>query len=360
MIHEPEAKNVVILMLKMGYTLSDVAQLADDLKKRQSKLPNPMTILRDPTLKKLVASIKDQPPSERAEFGRTVNELKIELTEQARFKEQRLDDKPPIDVSAPFDTGVSAANQPKLLPASEGSLHPVMQELGVMEDIFVRMGFRVERSRLIDDDYHMFESLNFPASHPARDDYDTFMTSEGLILPAHTSTMQHRVLKAQRAGLAHGQPIAAVIPGRVFRNEDLDATHEHTFHQVEGIYVDSGISLGDMMGTIQTFLEAYFNEPIEFKTQPFYFPFVEPGLEFLIKMPTSWQKPGSSQWLEIMGCGMIHPNVLKEAGVNPSKYSGFAWGMGVERLIMLKHGIEDIRYFMSGRLDFLKMFKGEV
>src|SRR5690606_7586607 len=136
-----------------------------------------------------------------------------------------------------------------------------------------------------------------------------------------TSTMQNRVLKDYKP------PIAAVIPGRTFRNEDVDATHEHTFHQVEGIFVDKGVSLSDMLGTIQTFLESYFEEEIEFKTQPFYFPFVEPGLEYLIKMPKSLQRNrevAGEEWLEIMGCGMIHPNVLKEGGVDPGTYTGFA------------------------------------
>lgn len=357
MIHELEAKNVAILMSKMSYSLEDVTRLSAKLKQRQTKIDNPSDILRSSQLKRLVAAIKDQPPTKRAAYGQAVNRLKQELADNARDLSQKTSTMPPIDVTAPFDAGVRPDEQPQLLPADQGSVHPVSSELAKMEDIFVRMGFNVERSRLIDDDYHMFGSLNFPPDHPARDDYDTFMTEENYVLPAHTSTMQNRILRTYKPSLSAGQPIAAVIPGRVFRNEDVDATHEHTFHQVEGVYVDSGISLADMLGTIQTFLEAYFNQEIEFKTQPFYFPFVEPGLEYLIKMPTSLQKSDSQQWLEIMGCGMIHPNVLKEAGLDPNKYSGFAWGMGVERLIMLKYGIEDVRYFMSGKLEFLHMFK---
>jgi len=359
MIHEPQPKIVAILMFKMSYTLEDVVRLAGVLKKRQSKLADPSTILGAKELKNLFDAVKDQPPAKRAAYGRALNQLKQDLKDTADVQKHPSPKKRPIDVTAPFDAGVSRDNQPNLLTAEHGSLHPIMQELAIMEDIFVRMGFEVERSRLIDDDYHMFGSLNFPPDHPARDDYDTFMTEENLILPAHTSTMQNRVLSRYKADLERGQAIAAVIPGRVFRNEDVDATHEHTFHQVEGVYVDKNISLADMLGTIQAFLEAYFEQNISFKTQPFYFPFVEPGLEYLIKMPKRLKKGSGEEWLEIMGCGMIHPNVLQAGGLNPDKYSGFAWGMGVERLVMLKYGIEDIRYFMSGRLDFMRMFGGQ-
>jgi phenylalanyl-tRNA synthetase alpha chain len=196
----------------------------------------------------------------------------------------------------------------------------------------------------------MFEALNFPIDHPARDDYDTFTTEEGLVLPAHTSTMQNRILSKIKP------PIRAVIPGRVFRNEDVDVTHEHTFYQVEGLLVDKDINLGHMLGTLKTFLESYFEQKIEYKTQPFYFPFVEPGLEYLIKMPKVLNTSSDEQWLEILGCGMIHPNVLKEAGVDSNQYSGFAWGMGLDRMVMLKYGIDDIRHFHSSRLEFLSKF----
>lgn len=343
----------LVYNLAVMATFELVESTAKALKQRMADLDNPKDILRAPELKVLLSSIKDQPPSRRAAFGQAVNRLKAELLELADAKSDQGQILRPIDVTAPFDVNVVRGLQPALLSADQGSEHPISTELAKIEDIFVRMGFSVTPSRLIDDDYHMFGSLNFPQDHPARDDYDTFVTEEGLILPAHTSTMQNRVMRANQP------PIAVVIPGRVFRNEDLDATHEHTFHQVEGIYVDRGVSLADMLGTIQTFLEAYFGESLEFKTQPFYFPFVEPGLEYLIKMPKALRKTSQEQWLEIMGCGMIHPYVLKEAGLNPQIYSGFAWGMGVERLVMLKLGIEDVRHFMSGKLEFLRKFGGE-
>lgn len=350
-------ESVAILPDKMSYTAEDISRVGDELKADMAKLEDKSQILKDERLKNLLSSIKDQPASERAGFGQAVNELRVQLQQLVQTSEDEAVSAQlsPVDVTAPVDLNVVVEDFSPLFGPEVGGIHPVSRELDRIKDIFLRMGFSVEQSRLLDDDYHMFSSLNFPADHPARDEYDTFMTEEGFILPAHTSTMQNRVLKNSTP------PIAAVIPGRTFRNEDVDATHEHTFHQVEGVFVDKGVALSDMLGTIQMFLESYFEEKIEFKTQPFYFPFVEPGLEYLIKMPQSLKKPGQNQdeWLEIMGCGMIHPNVLREGGVDPEQYSGFAWGMGVERLVMLKYGIEDVRHFMSGRLDFLELFGGK-
>ena len=216
------------------------------------------------------------------------------------------------------------------------------------------MGFSVEESRQLDDDYHMFTSLNFPPGHPARDNWDTFWTEEKLTPPAHTSTMQNRVLKE------YDLPIRVVIPGRCFRNEATDASHEHTLHQVEGVYVDKNISLGDMLGTIKKYLEEYYETTLDIKLQPAYFPFTEPDLEFLISCPFCKKSGcgtcGNTGWMEIMGCGMIHPNVLREGGIDPDVYTGFAWGFGLDRLVMIKHAIEDIRGFHSGNIDFLEQF----
>jgi phenylalanyl-tRNA synthetase alpha chain len=249
---------------------------------------------------------------------------------------------------------VPPTDRPGLLPAESGSRHPLMTEMQLVLDIFGRMGFTAIESREIDDDYHMFTSLNFPPGHPARDEYDTFVTTDGLIAPAHTSTMQNRVLRANKP------PIRYVIPGRVFRNEDLDARHEHTFYQLEGVYVDKGINAGHLIATLKTFLEEYYSQSLEVKTQPFYFPFTEPSFEFAISCPFC-QKTGChvcsyTGWIELLGCGMIHPNVLKEGGVDPNKYTGFAWGMGIDRLVMMKYGIEDVRHFESANLKFLRQF----
>ncbi len=257
-----------------------------------------------------------------------------------------------LDVTAPWEPG---ARQPQLLETDGGTQHPLTKEIDVVIDIFTRMGFAAVESRQIDDDFHMFGALNFPKDHPARDGYDTFRTEEGFIPPAHTSTMQHRILSDGAAQLEAGKAIAAISYGRVFRNEDVDATHEHTFYQVEGVYVSKDATLGQMLGTLRSFFETYYGQALRVKTQPAYFPFVEPGLEFAIEKPASiGGKPG--EWLEMLGCGMIHPNVLRAAGIDPAKYRGFAWGGGVERLVMLKYGIEDLRHFESGRLAFLRKF----
>jgi phenylalanyl-tRNA synthetase alpha chain len=242
-----------------------------------------------------------------------------------------------------------------------------MRELDNVLDIFYRMGFTAVESREIDDEFHMFTALNFPAGHPARDEYDTFVTKqtdqkgEPLVAPAHTSIMQHRILAEHKDQLEQGKPIAAVIPGRVFRNEDLDARHEHTFYQFEGVYVDKGIHAGNLLATFKTFLSEYYGQSIEIKSQPFYFPFTEPSFELALSCPFCDGKGchicSNSGWIELLGMGMIHPNVLKQAGVDPEKYTGFAWGCGLERLVMMKYGIEDIRHFESGKLDFLRQFK---
>jgi phenylalanyl-tRNA synthetase alpha chain len=272
----------------------------------------------------------------------------------------------PIDVTAPFDVNTPPAERPKLLPGEQGSSHPLMREREIILDIFYRMGFTASESRELDDDYHMFSSLNFPEGHPARDDYDTFMTEQTdnngnrLIAPAHTSTMQNRLLKQYKSNLEKGEPIAVLVPDRVFRNEDLDARHEHTFYQHEGIYIDKGVHTGMLVATLKTFLEEYYQTKLDVRINPFYFPFTEPSFEFSLSCPFC-QKQGCNicsyaGWIELLGCGMIHPNVLREADIDPEIYSGFAWGGGIDRLVMMKHGIEDVRYFHSDRLDFLRQF----
>ena len=316
----------------------------------------PREVLKAPQIRELYAVIATLPVEERGSFGREVNEVKqaVEAAVQAREIELESADVTPIDITAPWEINGSA---PSLLPTEMGTQHPLTKEIERVVDIFTRMGFEAIESRQIDDDHHMFGALNFPPDHPARDGYDTFRTEEGYIPPAHTSTMQHRILKAGKAKLEAGGHIAAVSYGRVFRNEDVDATHEHTFYQCEGVFVSDDATLGQMLGTLRSFFETYYGQALRIKTQPGYFPFVEPGLEFAIEKPASiGGKPG--EWLEMLGCGMIHPNVLKEAGIDPAKYRGFAWGGGVERLVMLKYGIEDLRHFESGKLAFLRKFVG--
>lgn len=343
---------------------NDLESVRTLLVERLATLDDPREILRAPELKSLYARIRDLDSSERSAYGQAVNDVKVALEAAVTDREAaHLNaDVEPIDVSAPWDPGMGPERRPSLLSSDHGSVHPMMSELEAIIDIFTRMGFMSYESRALDDDFHMFGSLNFSDGHPARDGYDTFRTTDGLIAPAHTSTMQHRILREGRESLEAGGQIAAISYGRVFRNEDLDPTHEHTFYQVEGVFVSRSATLGEMLGTLQSFFQTYYAQALRIKTQPAYFPFVEPGLEFLIQRPASLGgKNGSAEgsdgdWLEMLGCGMIHPNVLSQAGIDPTEYRGFAWGGGVDRLVMLKYGIEDVRHFESGKLAFLKEF----
>jgi phenylalanyl-tRNA synthetase alpha chain len=350
----------------MSYQNQTIAEVADVLKSRFNELAVKSDILKATEIRALYAEIPLLPPEERSAFGKQLNSLRDELQQLVASASEVAATLPPIDVTAPFDTNVPANLRPHLLPGETGSKHPLMAELERVLDIFYRMGFTAVESREIDDDYHMFGALNFPEGHPARDDYDTFMTTQtdangkALIAPAHTSTMQNRVLKKHAARLAEGDPIAALIPGRVFRNEDLDARHEHTFYQLEGVYVAKGVHAGMLIATLKTFLQEYYGKELDVRTQPFYFPFTEPSFEFALSCPFC-DKQGCavcsySGWIELLGCGMIHPNVLREAGINPEEYTGFAWGCGLDRLVLMKWGVEDIRHFESGKLDFLRQF----
>jgi phenylalanyl-tRNA synthetase alpha chain len=334
--------------------MQNIEDVRSDLLSRIATSDNPRDLLKVAELKQLMGAITTLPAAERGAYGKKVNELKIALEAAVEARETAIEDSSvePLDVTAPFDIN---AEKVSLLPTEQGSQHPLTTELENVVDIFTRMGFEAIESRQIDDDKHMFGTLNFHENHPARDGYDTFRTEEDFIPPAHTSTMQNRILLAGRDKLEAGGQIAAISYGRVFRNEDVDATHEHTFYQCEGVFVSKNATLGQMLGTLRSFFETYYGQKLKIKTQPAYFPFVEPGLEFAIEKPAALGgKPG--EWLEMLGCGMIHPNVLKAADIDPNKYTGFAWGGGIERLVMLKYGIEDLRHFESGKLQFLRKF----
>jgi phenylalanyl-tRNA synthetase alpha chain len=348
----------------MSYENPRIQDASELLAQRFDELEVKADILKAVELKALYAEIPTLPPEQRASFGKELNQLKSELQAKiAAAQDAQPSTLNSIDVTAPQDIN---APQPQLLASEHGTIHPLMAELETVLDIFYRMGFTAVESRELDDEYHMFTSLNFPEHHPARDDYDTFMTQQTdqngqpLIASAHTSVMQTRILQAGKEDLEHGNPIAAVIPGRVFRNEDLDARHEHTFYQFEGVYVDQGINAGNLIATLKTFLQEYYGRSLEVKTQPFYFPFTEPSFELAVSCPFC-QKKGCqvcsrTGWIELLGCGMIHPNVLKMADIEPETYTGFAWGCGLDRLVMLKHDIEDVRHFHSANLNFLRQF----
>ncbi len=345
----------------------EVATVREHLMQQLETAIDKAAVLRSPELKALYSRIAQLPQADRAAFGNALNQLKADLMRIINTHQDLAQALPDLDVTAPFALNSEAAKRAGLLSADLGSSHPLMSELELICDIFATMGFSAVESREIDDDWHMFGALNFPEGHPARDDYDTFMTEQTdekgkpLIAPAHTSTMQHRVLKHYAADLESNKPIAVVIPGRTFRNEDVDARHEHTFYQVEGVYVAKGVNIGNLIATLKVFLQRYYNnDELKVKTQPFYFPFTEPSLEFALSCPFCKMQGCSicsySGWIELLGCGMIHPNVLSAAGIDPNSYQGFAWGVGVERLVMMKYGIEDVRHFESGRLAFLRQF----
>ncbi len=345
-----------------------ILKVKQELLDKIKNLENPRDILKDSRLKSLYGQISKVDPSERASFGKAVNDLKNEIQDiVAQAEESSADEKLGfIDVTAPRDINSPA---PQFLSSENGSKHPLMTEIEIIDGIFQRMGFKVEDSREIDDQYHMFESLNFPKNHPARDDYDTFMTNEvdklgdRFIAPAHTSTMQNRILRKYHDDLIAGGEIAAIVSDRVFRNEDLDARHEHTFYQVEGVYVAKGVNVGNLVATLKEFLQEYYGKKLQVRVNPFYFPFTEPSFEFALSCPfcegndPNCKVCSGEGWVELLGCGMIHPNVLGAAGIDANEYTGFAFGCGVDRLVMMKHNIEDVRHFESGKLDFLRQFK---
>lgn len=347
--------------------MNDIQAVKDKLLLEVGKSTEPKEVLRHPELRKLYQLIGKAEPSQKAEIGKQINEVKQALEAAISEREEKLavEDEDEIDVTSQMDFN---APRPTLLGADQSSVHPLMKEIEVLSNIFMRMGYHIESSREIDNQYNMFETLNFPKDHPARDDYDTFMTEQRdangdqLIAPAHTSTMQNRILRKYRDNLEQGKPIAAAVPDRVFRNEDLDARHEHTFYQVEGMYVAEGVHAGMLIATLQEFLENYYQTKLEVRVNPFYFPFTEPSFEFSLSCPFCKGEDKSCRicsgegWIELLGCGMIHPNVLKAADIDPERYTGFAFGCGIDRLVMMKEAIEDVRHFESAKLEFLRQF----
>ncbi len=313
---------------------------------------------------KLLASIPSLDPAERPKVGRAANELKqaIEEAIAARRADLEAAELAAARSGAGFDPTLPAA------PQERGSLHPITQVRREVEDVFLNMGYAVLDGPEVERDYTNFEALNFHPDHPAREEYDTFWCraegsaesgSDRLLLRTHTSPVQIRAMQAM------DPPIRAIVPGRVFRHEQPDASHEHTFHQVEGLVVDEGVTVGHLTGTLKGFLRELFQKDLDVRLRPGYFPFVEPGFEFDIRCPFCLQPDGASAgcrvckksgWIEFCGCGMVHPNVLRACDVDAERYTGFAFGFGLDRLVMMRYSIDDIRYFMSGDLRFLEQF----
>ncbi len=351
----------------MSYKNANIDHIARLLIKKFDNLKIKSDILKANELKALYAEIPLLPVSERSNFGKEINELKKQLVALVNSEIENSENLTPIDVTSPLDINSNGEKQPKVLQSIFGSKHPLMTEQQKVLNIFAKMGFPAIESRQLDDEYHMFDSLNFPVGHPARDDYDTFITVEKdakgspFVAPAHASIMQNRILNDFKSNLGKNLPISAVYSGRTFRREDVDARHEHTFYQVEILYVDKKINASNLIATFKSFLEMYYNQQLEVKTQPFYFPFTEPSFEMALSCPFC-NKAGCnicsySGWIELLGMGLINPNVLKMAGIDSDTYTGFAGGLGLDRLVMMKYDIEDVRLFESGKLDFLRQFK---
>ncbi|XLY86441.1 phenylalanine--tRNA ligase subunit alpha [Ectopseudomonas mendocina] len=237
---------------------------------------------------------------------------------------------------------------------TSGGLHPVTRTLERVEQFFTHIGYSVAEGPEVEDDYHNFEALNIPGHHPARAMHDTFYFNANMLLRTHTSPVQVRTMESQQP------PIRIVCPGRVYRC-DSDITHSPMFHQVEGLLVDEGISFADLKGTIEEFLRVFFEKPLEVRFRPSFFPFTEPSAEVDMQCVMCSGKGcrvcKQTGWLEVMGCGMVHPNVLRMSGIDPENYSGFAFGMGVERLAMLRYGVNDLRLFFDNDLRFLAQFR---
>jgi phenylalanyl-tRNA synthetase alpha chain len=333
-----------------GLTTALTAEITSAQDEQQLEKIRVKALGRKSELVQILKQIKDLDAEGKKLVGQESNKTKLQL-------EQKLTERTAIIRAKYLKDIVTTEAIDVTLPGKKvalGHVHPVTQLTELCEDIFMRMGFDVYYPYAVDDDYHNFESLNIPPDHPARDSWDTFWTEDGQIAITHTSSMQNRILSTNKP------PIRAIVPGRCFRNEATDARHEHTFSQIEGIYVDKGVALTDMLGTLKEFFSKFYEKDLEVKFTPDFFPFVEPGgmmsLSCVLCNGKGCAVCKHSGWLEIMGCGMIHPKVLEMAGIDPKTYSGFAWGFGVERLIMLKYNINDIRGFYSGNLDFVRQF----
>ncbi len=303
------------------------------------------------SLTAVLKGIKDLSPEEKQSVGKISNELRDRLSAafEARLTgiaSERVAERVKIEFE---DVTVPYPEKPL------GKAHPITRALFEVEDSFKRMGFEVLESKEVTTEYLNFDAVNVPASHPARDMQDTFwLEGKGNVLSTQTSSMQNVILKSK------SPPIRVIIPGRVFRNEDIDATHENTFYQVEGIVVDKGISMANLKYAIRTMLSDLFGREVSIRLRPGYFPFVEPGVEVDFSCPfcsgEGCRICKKSGWIEFMGAGLIHPNVLREGGLDPDAYSGFAFGFGLNRLVMIKYGITDMRHFQNADVRFLSQF----
>ncbi len=289
-------------------------------------------------LTELLKGLGKLDPSERREAGQKINEAKQQVQTSINSRKELLK-------AEELKAKLEAERIDVTLPgrnAAVGGVHPVTQTIRRIEQFFGDLGFSVKEGPEVEDGFHNFDALNIPANHPARADHDTFYFTPSTMLRTQTSGVQIRTMEEEKP------PLRIISPGRVYRN-DYDQTHTPMFHQVEGLMVDTDVSFTQLKGILEDFLTHFFEESLQVRFRPSYFPFTEPSAEVDVM-----GKDG--KWLEVLGCGMVHPNVLKAVGIDPEKYTGFAFGMGVERLTMLRYGVTDLRAFFENDLRFLKQF----
>jgi phenylalanyl-tRNA synthetase alpha chain len=302
-------------------------------------------------LKLLFEELKTLKPEEKAEAGQLINKLKKQVEQKVESLKKK------IAVTKP---SVSEARIDLTLPGEKeywGSPHPVALFQQEMENIFIAMGFSIEEGPEIETDYYNFEALNFPPHHPARDDWDTLYITDDLLLRTHTSPVQIRAMEKRKP------PIRIIVPGKVYRRETPDPTHLPMFYQIEGLVVDEGITFAHLKGTLEHFLKTLFHEKVKIRFRPSFFPFTEPSAEVDIECIVCGGENkecrvcDGSGWKEILGSGMVDPQVLKNVNIDPEEYSGFAFGMGIDRTAMFAYQIPDIRYFYENDLRFTRQFK---
>ena len=309
---------------------------------------------KDGVVASMLAAIPSLPHEQRRTAGQDANRIKAEVLAAIETRTREFSEAALVEerLGKGFDPTLPAPRP------TRGSLHPVTRITRELEDLFVSMGYRVLDGPEVELDEYNFEKLNIPADHPARDTQDTFYcdapgSSATLLLRTHTSPVQVRAMERLEP------PFRAIVPGKVFRQESTDASHEHTFHQMEGLVVDKDVSVGHLIGAMKTLLRGIFQKDIEVRLRPGYFPFVEPGFELDARCP--FCEDGCSvckrtTWIELLPCGLVHPNVLKAGGLDPEEWGGFAFGLGLSRLVMLRYGIDDVRHLLGGDLRFLKQF----
>ena len=305
----------------------------------------------------LLRSVTSLPKEERPAAGKAANVLKKELEKALAEQKAKVQE---AALARELDSTGFDPSEPGPKP-HRGTLHPITIVQNELVDLFTSMGFSWQDGPEVETEYFNFDALNIPGDHPARESQDTFWLSDKNLLRTHTSPVQVRTMKRVTSSGTFEPPLKVIVPGRCFRAETVDKSHEHTFYQMEGLVVDKGVSTANLIHTMKTCLRVILGrDDLKVRLRPGFFPFVEPGFELDVNCPFCSGKGCSvckqSGWIEILPCGMVHPNVLREGGIDPEEYTGFAFGMGLQRVVMLRYGIDDIRYFMGGDLRFLEQF----